>query len=171
MAKRMFERESMSNGVKIRGYHADNVPFNSMEWKNDINGKNQELTLSGTGAHHQNGIAKRTIKTVVSWARAMLLHAVLHWPEQADLTLWPFALEYAIFIWNHLPNQQNGLCPDEIFSGSKMNVGGILCRLVCGDVQCMYWILGFKMVRSYRSGTQGPVGECSLDSVHSIPAL
>jgi hypothetical protein len=129
MDKRAFEREAMSNSVTIRGYHADNVPFNSQEWRNDINSKNQGLPLSGTGAHHQNGIAKRTIKTIVSWARAMLLHAVLHWPEQADLTLWPFALEYAIFIWNHLPNQQSTLCPEEIFSGSKVVVSGILCRL------------------------------------------
>jgi hypothetical protein len=63
MAKKIFEREAMSNGVKIRGYHANNIPFNSSEWKNEINSKNQELTLLCTGAHHQDGIAKRTIKT------------------------------------------------------------------------------------------------------------
>jgi hypothetical protein len=122
MAKKDFERDAMTSGVRIQGYHADDVPFNSEAWRLDVESTGQELSLSGTGAHHQNGVAERAIRTVVSWARAMLLHAVLHWPEQADLTLWPFALEYAIFIWNKLPKQKSRMSPEEIFSSVKANV-------------------------------------------------
>jgi hypothetical protein len=91
--------------------------------------KGHELSLSGTEAHPQNGVVERAIKTTVSLAGAMLFHMVLHWPERADLMLWPFALEYAMFIWNHLPHQKTGLCPKGIFTSSKVDVGEILQRL------------------------------------------
>ena len=48
--------------------------------------------------------AERYIQTVVSWARAMVLHAALHWPDQADLALWPFALNHAVYLWNNIKN-------------------------------------------------------------------
>jgi hypothetical protein len=76
---------------------------------------------SGTGAHHQNGVAERAIQTVTSWARAMLLHAVLHWPDQADLSLWPFALEYAVYLWNNIPRKDSLLVPLELFASSKFD--------------------------------------------------
>ena len=44
----------------------------------------------------------------------MILHAVLHWPEEADLKLWPLAMDYAVHIWNKTPNYENGLTPNEI---------------------------------------------------------
>jgi hypothetical protein len=141
--KRAFERDAMSAGVRVKGYHADNVPFNAEEWKNDMRSKDQELSLSGTGAHHQNGVAERTIKTVVSWARAMLLHMVIHWPDQADLSVWPFALEYSVYIWNHLPNQRTGSCPEEIFTSSKVLVREILRR--CRVWGCPVYVLDPKL--------------------------
>jgi Reverse transcriptase (RNA-dependent DNA polymerase) len=116
ISKKMFEGVSRQYGVRIGSYFGDNFPFNSEEFKADIRNKNQTLVLSGVGAHHQNGVAERAIKTVTSFARAMLLHATFHWPAQADLTLWPFALDYAVFIWNHLPNRISRLAPIEIFS-------------------------------------------------------
>jgi hypothetical protein len=119
MGKRTFKREAMSAGVRINSYYADNVPFNAEEWKNDMQSKDQELSLSGAGAHHQNGIAERMIKTVVSWARAMLLHMVIHWPDRSDLSLWPYALEYSVYIWNHLSNQKTGLCPEEYLQAPR----------------------------------------------------
>ena len=44
----------------------------------------------------------------------MLLHSALHWTEEADLRLWPFAMEYALFLWNNLSNKEDGLTPNEI---------------------------------------------------------
>jgi hypothetical protein len=47
----------------------------------------------------------------------MLLHAILHWPDEVALDLWPFALDHAIYLWNHLPNDHTGIAPVEIFTG------------------------------------------------------
>jgi hypothetical protein len=48
----------------------------------------------------------------------MLLHMSLHWPEQADLELWPFALKHAAYVWNHLPRDDTRLDPQELYTGS-----------------------------------------------------
>ena len=42
-----------------------------------------------------------------------MLHALLHWPETADLELWLFAMDYAIQIWNNMPKQDGRLSPIE----------------------------------------------------------
>ena len=95
------------------------APFGAQEFTADLARKHQTLTYSGTGAHHQNGVAERAIKTVTSWARAMLLFSVLHWPDEADLTLWPFALEYAVYLWNNMPDKESLMAPLEHFASSK----------------------------------------------------
>ncbi|KAG7341235.1 reverse transcriptase RNA-dependent DNA polymerase [Nitzschia inconspicua] len=74
--------------------------------------------LSGVGAHYQNGVAERSIQTVTQWARAMLLHLALHWPEQSRLDLWPFALEHAVYLWNHMPKKDSLLAPVQLFTGA-----------------------------------------------------
>jgi hypothetical protein len=119
--KHAFERFAAEHGVKIRAYRADNAPFGAKEFIDDLAARGQDITYSGTGAHHQNGVAERAIQTVTSWARAMLLHAVLHWPDQADLTLWPFALEYAVYLWNNIPKKESFLAPLEVFASSKFD--------------------------------------------------
>eukprot|EP00957_Ditylum_brightwellii_P083621 6356454-Ditylum_brightwellii.AAC.1 len=72
--------------------------------------------MSGVGAHHQNAVAERAIGTVTCAACTMLLHATIYWPEVSDLMLWPFALQYAVDMWNDMPEQQTGLSPFEKFS-------------------------------------------------------
>jgi hypothetical protein len=118
-SKKRFEIFAKKNGVKIKKYHADNGTFNSEAFRTELANLEQELDFSGVGAHHQNGVAERAIQTITKWARAMVLHAAIHWPEEADLALWPFAVEYAAFIWNHLPREDTHLSPVEIFTGTK----------------------------------------------------
>ena len=63
----------------------------------------------------------------------MLLHASLHWPDQADLEHWPFAVTHAVFIWNHIPRGDTSLSPIELFSGTSFPSKSRLQRLhVCG---------------------------------------
>lgn len=119
-SKHSFEHFSKAHGIKIQSYHADNVPFAAPEFVADLELKQQHITYSGTGAHHQNGVAEQAIQTVTRWARAMLLHAVLHWPDQADLSLWPFALEHAIYLWNNMPSRETLMAPIEIFTCTKL---------------------------------------------------
>jgi hypothetical protein len=117
-AKKAFEQMAAQSGVTVKGYRADNQPFSSEKFKENISDNNQTLTFSGVGAHHQNGVAERAVKTITTWARTMLLHAVIMWPDQANLELWPFALEHAIYLWNNIPAKDSLMAPIELFTGS-----------------------------------------------------
>jgi hypothetical protein len=66
--KHNFECFAKQFNVKIKHYHADNAPFGANEFKADIENQDQEQTLSGVGAHHQNGVAERSIRIVTQWA-------------------------------------------------------------------------------------------------------
>ena len=103
VAKQAFETVLKSFGFSVSNYHGDNGVFNSQAFKNDCKSKQQQLTFSGSGAHHQNGMAERLIGTFVRWARTLLLHAAIHWLTVADLKLWHFALQHAVYLWNILP--------------------------------------------------------------------
>jgi hypothetical protein len=139
VSKRAFETLAKSNGVEIQSYFGDNVPFNSAEFQQDLVSKGQAIVLSGVGAHHQNGVAERAIRTVTSFARAAMMHMVTHWPEQANLMLWPFAMEYSVFVWNHLPNRISRLAPIEIFSRTRQSTSTVLQR--CRVWGCPVYVL------------------------------
>jgi hypothetical protein len=120
VAKKSFERMALNNGVAIQRYHGDNgAAFTSHDFTRHIIDMKQGLSFSGVGAHHQNGVAERTIRTVVTRARVMMLHAAMRWPEVVDASLWPMALSHATYLWNITPRRESGLAPLEIFSGSK----------------------------------------------------
>ena len=76
------------------------------------------MKYCGVGAHHQNGVAERSIQTVSNMARVMMLHASIMWPEMSDPSLWPMAVDYAAHIYNHLPNHKTGQSPMDIFTRS-----------------------------------------------------
>ena len=97
-AKHKFEQLACDHGITIKSYHADNSPFGNSDFICSIEDNGQVIKFSGVGAHHQNGVAEGTIKTISSWARTMLLHATIHWPEQNHLPLWPYAFEHAVFL-------------------------------------------------------------------------
>jgi hypothetical protein len=73
------------------------------------------MHFCGTNAHHQNGVAERTIQTISNMARAMILHASMHWKNGIDASLWLMAINYAIHIYNNTPNK--GVTPADIFTG------------------------------------------------------
>jgi hypothetical protein len=39
----------------------------------------------------------------------MLIHFAMHWPQASSTELWPFAVDQAIYIWNHLPDSDTKL--------------------------------------------------------------
>ena len=79
--KLTFDREDQSQGVVIKGYHTDNEIFNSSEIMRKRLKNQQNIRFSGDGASHQNGSSECAIKTVVTMARTMLVHAALRCPE------------------------------------------------------------------------------------------
>ena len=125
-SKRLWERQAYTHGVKIRSYHSDNGIFQSNEFKDALTSQHQTISdqpirFSGVGAHHQNGIVERAIRTITELSRAMLIHSALHWPAETNEDLWPFSFSHAVNIWNHLPNKTTGLSPVEIFSGTRVD--------------------------------------------------
>jgi hypothetical protein len=129
IGKNKYECLALDSGVSIHTYHADNGIFAKKAFKYHCDYKGQELEFSGVGAHHQNGLAERAIQTVSYLARTMLLHMSLHWPDQADLELWHFALEHAAYLWNHLPRTDTRLSPQELYTGSLFFSYDHLARL------------------------------------------
>ena len=115
-SKHTFEQFADSFAVKIQEYVTDNQPFKSAEFVNDLKSQGQTQHLSGVGAHHQNK-AERTIQTIMGLARAMLLHFAIHWPSEANLSLWPYAVDQATWIWNNTPRTETRLSPMELFTG------------------------------------------------------
>ena len=52
-------------------------------------------------------------------ARAMLLHLRVHWPDEFDSSLWPFALSYAVWIYNRLPHSDRAnMSAEDVFSST-----------------------------------------------------
>jgi hypothetical protein len=62
--KRCLESLARQEGITVKEYHADNGIFASNVFKEDCDSLHQQYLFSGVGAHHQNGIAGRNIKTV-----------------------------------------------------------------------------------------------------------
>jgi hypothetical protein len=120
LSKAQFEHEACTHGIEIKKYHTDNSIFVSEAWKEHLHGMQQTQRISATGAHHQNAIAERAIQTVTTSARAMLLHLKVHWPDEYDTKLWPFALQYAAWLYNYTP-KSNNLAPIEIFTHQMTN--------------------------------------------------
>ena len=112
--KQKFERFMRSLGIHVKSYRADNGVFATKDFIQNIKINDQHITFSSTGAHFQNGVAERAIRLVSEWARTALLHAGLQW-EKVTPDLWPFAVLYAVDVWNHTPTQTN-VCPLSRFS-------------------------------------------------------
>lgn len=118
-AKHRFEREAYQHGITIKGYRADNGVYKSAAFVDDTTKMSQTIKYCRVGAHHHNGVAERTIRTITTSARTILLHAMIHWPEEVNLNLWPFAVDYAVYLWNRLPRHPSGLSPQELFYSVK----------------------------------------------------
>ena len=49
----------------------------------------------------------------------MMLHLAIHWPAVADPQLWPMAVDHAVFIHNHVPQEDTGLSPHDLFTKQR----------------------------------------------------
>ena len=101
----------------IKGYHTDNGIFNASDFMEDLLKKQQDIRFSWSGASYQNGSAERIIKTVVTMAMTMLMHAALRCTEDTFSTdLWPMEINYYVWYYNQIPDMQSGLPTIEIWS-------------------------------------------------------
>jgi hypothetical protein len=107
---------AQQEGISIEKYQADNGGFALNTFKEDCALLDQRYLFSGIGAHHQNGIAERIIRTVAQRAHANMLYFSHHWPAKANVCFWPQAIDYALWVFNCLPNLVNGLLSNKIWS-------------------------------------------------------
>jgi hypothetical protein len=122
MAKSKFENQLREVGVIVQTYRSDNgAAFSSREYTEHLSAFKQVTSFAGVGAHHHNGVAERAIQTIMAMARTMMLHSAVHWPNVADASLWPEAVDYATYIYNSMPNRRTGLAPVEILTSTKMS--------------------------------------------------
>jgi transposase InsO family protein len=119
-SKHIFEQQARGCGVEVEHYHTDNGVFTSKKFEEELTAERQSADRSATGAHHQNGNAERAIQTVQNMARAMMLHSSIMWTDEFDQSLWPYALDYSAWLYNHTPRQDSGLAPMEVFCGTKL---------------------------------------------------
>ena len=127
-SKHAFEQFAAASGVSIKGYRADNHPFSSAEFMEDINVNDQHINFSGVGAHHQNGASERALATIGRWAKSMMMHQLLHWPDEYDEANWPFAVDQACWIWNNMPKTRWSPTPLEVFTKMKQPTSDLLQR-------------------------------------------
>jgi len=107
-SKHSFEREASMCGVTKAPYWGNNGwVYHMHEFQRNLHA----LEFSSVGTHHQNGNTKRAIKTITESARSILLHAAIHWLEQVSLNLCPFAVDYAVYLWNITMARQWSLQP------------------------------------------------------------
>ena len=119
-AKENFELFCRDHGVVPQSYLSDNAKcFTSKEFTEKLSLFEQVIRFAGVGAHHHNGNAERSIRTIMSIARTMMLHSAIHWPDVSDATIWPMAVSHAAFLHNHMPNMETGLAPVDIFTKSR----------------------------------------------------
>ena len=82
----MFEQEAMSFGVIFGAYRTDNRIFTKEQFINELHHNWQKITVSGVGAHHQNGVAERGIQTTITKSWTQLLDKSLHNIMQSLIT-------------------------------------------------------------------------------------
>jgi transposase InsO family protein len=100
LGKQTAENDARDAGFGIMSYLTDNGVFASAEFRAHCEAQRQDLSFSGAYAHHQNSIAEHGIGTVSRCARANLIHLMLCWPDRANINLWAFAINYAIWVYN-----------------------------------------------------------------------
>ena len=135
---------------------------------NTIKSQNQKQSFSGVGAQHMNTRAERSIGIVVGMARTFMIHVALHWADYKvdDISLWPFAIKHAAWLYIRLPNQITGI-PLEMLTREKATHKDLLrshvwgCPTFCSIRNC-------RMTRRFQSGTGVRALGDSWDSLNSI---
>ena len=118
-AKQNYEQLALESGVVVENYLADNGIFKAKAFVQHLRDHNQKVNYCGVNAHHKNAVAERSIRTVSEMARAMMLHSSIRWKHGIDSSLWPMAIDYSTYIYNHTPNRQ-GIAPADLFTGSTV---------------------------------------------------
>ena len=115
--KTKFECLLNDISVSIQEYVSDNSTiFSSAAFAENLLSFRQTSHFAGIGAHHQNGVAERGIQTIMSMAQTVMLHATIRWGSVQSSILWPMAVNYVLWVYNHTPNPKPGMAPINLMS-------------------------------------------------------
>jgi hypothetical protein len=116
VGKQAYESMCLDYGAIPQSYLSDNdTAFTSHAFELHLENFSQNIRFASAGTHHHNGHAKCAIRTVMSIACTMMLHATIHLPNMANPRLLPMAVQHAVFIYNHMPTLESGLSPHDLF--------------------------------------------------------
>ena len=102
--KTKFEPLLNDMGVGVQEYVSDNSTiFSSSAFAENLLSFQQTSHFAGVGANHQNGVAERGIQTIMSMAQTVMLHATIRWGSVHSSILWPMAVDYVVWVYNHTP--------------------------------------------------------------------
>ena len=82
LAKTSFEQHANEGGVNIDSYRADNGRFADSGFQQAVKDCNQKITDCAVGAHHQNGIVERRLKTRTKMSTAYASSSNQNTPSQ-----------------------------------------------------------------------------------------
>ncbi len=114
--------------VEVKHFHGNNGIFSSEEYCLECSEKKQLQSFSCVGVQHQNSKAEQAIQTIMYMARTFLVHLSLHRTNMGadDISLWPFAVKHAVWLYNRVPNFEPGLTPMELLTKQKADHRDIL---------------------------------------------
>ena len=147
-AKTRFEAMALDYGIIPQSYLSDNGPaFASHDYANRLKQFEQVSKFAGAGAHHHNGVAERLIRTIVSIAQTMMMHATIHRPTTSGPQLWLMAIKYAAHVYNRMPLVATGLCPFDSFTRQQFKQNQIHDMHVWG---CPVYVLDKRIANGIK---------------------
>lgn len=107
-----FDEMCASHGVIPHKFLSDNgTSFVNKKFEDHLKNFHQTIHHSSVGAHYSNSIAEHGRATVLSISCAMLHHSTIHWPNVANVELWPLAVLRAAHIVNCIPRGEDSPVP------------------------------------------------------------
>ena len=103
----------------VKLYRGDNGVFKSAEFERDLQAQGQEISLPGLGRTTRTELLRRAIRTVTESAKHHATARGHTLARRSHHGLWPFAFDYAIWIWNRLPKPEHRMAPIELFCRTK----------------------------------------------------
>jgi hypothetical protein len=100
-----YEMGVVESKASIRQWHL----LCCKEYEDELKELKQHSRFAGVGAHHQNGVAERSIQTMARMARTMMIHAHIRWPDVASCHSWPMRPQRSVYLHNHTLSPTTGI--------------------------------------------------------------
>ncbi len=95
------------------GSQSDNLIFSAVDYVSQIVKHNQQIHHTSVGAKHQNDVAKCGIGQHY-YGLYHLFTCCQLLADVADCSLWPMAVDYAIWLFKHISNATSSVAPNEL---------------------------------------------------------